>query len=1577
MVQDASKLSAQEKRALLKRLLAQEASETKSAPLSFAQERLWFLAQLEPESPLYCETAAARLNAPIDGGLATQVLNEVVRRHEILRTTFPAGKEGPVQRIAPFTATRVRVVDLRAVNGSHRDEAVQKLAREQSRLAFDLVRGPLLRVTLLLLDRSDSVLVVSMHHITSDGWSFGVLLREIVLLYVALRDKKKASLPDLPIQYADFAQWERERLKEDFLDDQLQYWRRQLSDLPVLELPTDRPRPRTQSRRGATLPFELPAELYRSLRDLSRLERCTLFMTLLAAFQGLLSRYTGQAEIVVGTATSGRDRPELEPLIGFFVNLLALRTDVSNDPSFRELLGRVREVALSAYAHDQVPFAKLVHELQPNRDVSREPLFQVVLNVDRNHMEIPAAAGIGCVPLSIDSGTAKYDLHWFLWEGREKLTGYIQYNVDLFDSSTVARMSSHFETLLEEVVRSPDKRLSQLVLLTEVERHQLLVEWNDSELAEPREPSAPRLFEAWAERTPDAVAVVFENRALSYGELNARGNRLARHLQSLGVRAETPVGICLHRAPEMVLAIVAVLKAGGAYLPLDPTYPKDRLAFMLEDSRSPIVLTERRLLPGLPEHGGLVCLDSVWGSPGSLPEIVPVNGGSDENLAYVIYTSGSTGRPKGVGVTHKGLSNLIRWHRREYGVTASDRATQLASLAFDASVWELWPYLVSGASVHIVDDVTRATPPLLVEWLSAQAVTLAFLPTPLAESVLEARWPREMALRALLTGGDRLHAGPPQGLPFELTNHYGPTESAVVTTCFRVRSSLTTGGAPPIGRPIANVETYVLDRHGNPVPAGVPGELHVGGASLARGYFQRPAMTAERFLPDGFAAAPGTRLYRTGDLVRHLADGNVEFLGRIDHQVKVRGIRIELGEIEYAIAQHPGVREEVVVARKGPHDQPRIVAYVVPQPTAGERLPVNGAAPREALLAELRTFLERRLPPHMVPANFVAIEALPLSANGKVNRAALPAPEDDRMGLQHDFLEPRTPIEKHLAGLFSELLGVERVGVHDDFFELGGHSLLATQLISRVRDRFKVELPLSELFHSSTIAGMSEMIERTDPGLSAPPVEPVAREAELPLSFAQQRLWFLDQLTPGNPFYNVATAVQLTGPLTVAALRRSLGEVVRRHEVLRTTFPMRDGRAAQRIAPPSSFVVAVVDLSALWENHRKTEVYRLGYAEADRPFELASGPLLRATLLRLGAGEHVLLLTVHHVVADGWSLGVLIREAAALYEAFRLEKPTPLPELAVQYADFAHWQRQWLQGDVLERQLSYWREVLADLPVLELPADRPRPEVQSYRGATFSFSISPELSQSVRRLTKAEGVTLFMTLLAAFQALLYRYTARDDIVVGSGIANRNRAEIEGLIGFFVNMLVLRTDLSGDPSFRELLARVREVCLGAYAHQDLPFERLVDELAPERELSREPLFQVVFELQNFPFETLSQPDGLRLRRMDLEGRSAKYDLSLYLWEEGERLSGYFEYSTDLFGVATIQRMLSHYQTILQVVVTQPELRLSELPLVSESERRRLLDWSKHRVLDASTGYGSQTGETDVVPGPERDFEEGVL
>ncbi len=1561
------------------RVILPQKREAEHFPLSFAQQRLWFLDQLEPGNPLYNLPAAIRLTGSLNIAALEKALDEIVRRHEVLRTTFKTVEGDPVQVIAPELSLALPVVDLSSRPESVREAEAMRLATEMARESFDLSQGPLLRASLVKLSEEEHIALFNMHHIVSDGWSVTVFVRELVALYEAFARQLPSPLPELPIQYLDFALWQRQWLKGKVLAEQLAYWKQQLAgSSPELLLPTDRPRPAIQTHRGATYYFTFPTALTQALKELSRRCEVTLFMTLLAAFQTLLYRYTGQEDFCVGSPIANRNRAEVEGLIGFFINTLVLRADLSGQPTFRELLSRVKEVTLAALAHQDLPFEMLVEELQPQRDRSHTPLYQVIFDLNNAPLQTLELANLKTQLLQVETGEVHADLVLNIIQESDGLRGKLVYNTDLFDLATIKRMQGHFQVLLEGIVAEPDQRVSTLPLLTEAERHQLLYEWNRACVAYPRRVCLHQWFETQVGRAPNNVAVIFEGQSLTYQELNARANQLARYLRRLGAGPGVLVAMYLERSLEMVIGILGILKSGSAYVPMETAYPQERLAFMLEDTEAPVLLTQQSLLANLPEHKAqLVCLDTEWEKVAQESEENLSVEMTADSLAYVIYTSGSTGKPKGVLVTHYNVVRLFEATYDWYHFTEQDVWTLFHSYAFDFSVWELWGALLYGGRLVVVPYLVSRSPDTFYELLDREKVTVlnqtpsAFRQLIQAEERAEAK--SELSLRLVIFGGEALEL---QSLkPWfdrhgdrqpQLVNMYGITETTVHVTYRPINTAdLNQASGSVIGCAIPDLQIYILDRQRQPVPIGVPGEMYVGGAGVARGYLRRPELNAERFIADPFSNDPAARLYKTGDLARYLPNGDIEYLGRIDHQVKIRGFRIELGEIEAALCRYPIVREAVVLAREDTPGEKRLVAYLTLE--VGQTLNVS----------DLRSFLQRKLPDYMIPTAFVTLGALPLTSNGKIDHKALPAPEQSRPELARAFVAAHNPLEEMLAGIWMEVLNLEQVGIYDNFFELGGHSLLATALVSRIREAFQVELPLVTLFESPTIAALAERIEvarRKGRGLSAPPLRPVSRNAALPLSFSQQRLWFLEQLEPGNPAYTIPAAVRLLGPLDLAAVTQSFTELVRRHESLRTAFTVIDGQPVQVIAPAQAFTVPLVDLCQLPEAEREATAMQLVMEEAHRSFDLRQSPLLRGCLLRLGEADHIALVTMHHIISDGWSIGVFIREFATLYEAFASGKPSPLPELLIQYPDFAYWQRQWLQGEALETLLAYWRQQLAGMSELKLPTDRPRPSVPTFRGAWESLQLSAELSQALETLSRREGVTLFMTLLAAFLTLLQRYTGQDDIVVGTDIANRNRSETENLIGFFVNQLVLRTDLSGNPTFRELLNRVRHVALGAYAHQDLPFEKLVEELQPERDIGRNPLFQVMFILQNAPMPALELP-GLTLKALPIEQETSVFDLSLiFTRTEENQMQVLCRYNTDLFDATTIARMLRHLERLLSSAVTQPEARVGALNMLTEEEvkqqeaermarqesKLKKLMSIKPKAVNVSTGQLVKTG-----------------
>jgi len=1457
-------------------------------PLSFAQQQLWFEVQLAPHVPIYNEPATLYFQGSINVGVLERSLDELVRRHAALRSHFKNVAGEPLQSVSSTDKLQLSLVDLRKIPIHQRESAALQLATQEAQRPFDLSQDLLIRAMLIILADDNYRLYLVLHHIVFDGISlYSIFLRELATLYQAFAVDQPSPLPEPTLHYPDFAVWQRQWQPVT----ELAYWKAQLANLTPLQLPTDHPRPRQPTFQGATHTFSFSQELTQALKRLSRQAGVTLYMTLLTTFQILLHRYTGQEDIVVGSVKSLRQRPELAQMCGLFLNTLVLRTDLAGHPTFLQLLQRVRTTLLGAYAHQELPFEQLVAALQPIRQAGVNPLFQVMFTFDP-----PLAhSNWRLSHFEIHTGTAKFDLTLELDERPTGLLGHFEYRTDLFEPATIVRMTGHLQTLLAGVVANPEQPIAHLPLLT-VQEEQQLNAWQQTTSYYPRNSCIHQLFEEQARLTPEAVAVVLAEQTLTYRELNERANQLARHLKALGVQTETLVGLGLPRGLPMIVASLAILKAGGAYVPIDLTYPRERLDFMLADAQITVMITSQ----SFQSVAQVIDLEQIVLAAYDQDNLE--NTVTAENLAYVMYTSGSTGQPKGVSVTHRGVVRLVK-NTNYAHFSAEEVFLQLAPISFDAATFEIWGALLNGAKLVVMPPHLPSLQEL-GQALQHYQITTLWLTAGLFQKMVEERLEDLTHLRQLLAGGDVLSVAHVKKFLTHLTNcrlinGYGPTENTTFTCCYLMTAVSQVADTVPIGRPIANTQVYILDSYLQPVPVGVEGEIYIGGDGLARGYWKRPELTNEKFLTTELPHS--VRLYKSGDRARYRPDGNIEFKGRLDNQVKIRGFRIELGEIEATLTQM--VRTAVVLAKAANEGDKRLVAYVVSEQ------PVTAN--------ELRQFLAGKLPDYMIPSAFVVLEAFPLTSNGKIDYRALPEPA----GLENsEVVAPRDELERQLQKLWEEVLGVHPIGVKHNFFELGGHSLLAVRLLARIGKIYGKNLPILTIFQAPTIEQFAQQLRPNCHPLFTIPRR--SQDGLLPLSFAQQRLWFLEQLEPGTSLYHIPSLFRIRGTLHLDRLKKALESIVARHEVLRTVFVTVEGQPRQVVTENCWLELSVI------EGHHETEITTQLLEEIKRPFDLSKTGMLRASLLRYALDDQVLLLVVHHIAADGWSLSILFRELMTFYQA----PASFLPELPIQYADFALWQRQYFTEEPLAAQLNYWKSQLANVPLLNFPTQQPWSAVKSYQGARQTLWLSEKLTKSIKDLAIQEEVTLFMVLLATFSLLLHRYTQQDDLVIGVPIATRQHPELQDLIGIFLNNLAIRMQLPPHESFRKLLKQVRQVTLEAYAHQDLSFEKLVEELNPERNLYRHPLFDVMLNLINTPQTQLELPD-LAIEPLEWPPTTSKFLMTLYIDEPANQLHLDLVYRQALLSPASMANFLSQFKYLLEQIVEAPEAPLQTYSLVT--------------------------------------------
>ena len=1496
-------------------------------PQSLAQNRLWLTWQLEPHSAAYNIPGALRLRGELDPLALQDSFQALVERHESLRTVFAEVDGQALQRILPAAPLQLRHLDLSSVDS----DEVRARRDEEARQPFDLQAGPLLRVTLVRLDDEDHQLWVTLHHIIADGWSMNILIDEFSRLYAARCQGQQAQLPALGLDYADYGAWQRQWLAEGEAARQLAYWKAQLGDEhPVLDLSTDHPRSGQHSQAAARLSLRVPAGLSEMLRNTARQHDSTLFMVLLAGFQSLLHRYTGQSDIRVGVPNANRPRRETQGLVGFFINTQVLRAQLDSRLPFSHLLARVRQTTLDAQAHQDLPFEQLLAAFP---DAREQGLFQVMFNHQQRDLgALRRLPGLLAEELPWHSREAKFDLQLHSEEDHQgRLTLSFDYASALFDAASVQRLGTQLLGLLEQVCAAPALAIGDVRLL-DAQGHAQLQQWGQAPAPQPRQWLVEQLNEQ-ARLTPMRTALVWDGGSLDYACLHQQANRLAHYLRDKGVGPDVCVAIAAERSPQLLIGVLAILKAGGAYVPLDVDYPAERLAYMLADCGASLLLSHSEVLERLPQVAGVSAIAMDRLKLDSWPCQPPGLHLHGDNLAYVIYTSGSTGQPKGVGNTHAALAERLQWMQAQYALDEHDVLMQKAPISFDVSVWEcFWP-LVTGCRLVLAGPGEHRDPQRIAALVREHGVTtLHFVPALLQVFIQEPLAAGCTSLRRLFSGGEALSAALRdrvlQVLPeVALHNRYGPTETAINVTHWHCAG--TDGTRSPIGRPLANVLCRVLDEELQPSAPGVPGELYLGGAGLARGYLGRAGLTAERFVPQPDGA--GQRLYRSGDRARWVASLEaLEYLGRLDQQVKLRGFRVEPEEVEACLLAQAGVDQALVLIR---------------QTVAGAQLVgyYSGVENTASLLAALG----EQLPAYMVPALLMHVAQMPLGPSGKIDRKALPEP----VWTTREHIEPGTALQQRIAAIWRDVLGLQQVGLQDDFFALGGHSLLATQIISRTRQACDVELPLRVLFEASELGAFCAEVERIQVSGAhnlQGEIARIDRRQAVPLSYSQQRMWFLWQMEPDSPAYNVGGMARLRGVLDVSRFEQALQALIVRHETLRTTFPSIDGVPYQCVNSDSPVQMDWQDFSAASTELRAQRLQAFADAQAHQPFDLERGPLLRACLVKAAEREHYVVLTLHHIVTEGWAMDIFARELGELYEAFVDERESPLPPLPVQYLDYSVWQRQWLDDGEGARQLDYWKAKLGDEhPVLELPADRPRPAVQSHRGELYRFDLSPQLAARVQAFNAERGLTLFMTMTATLAVLLYRYSGQQDLRIGAPVANRIRPESEGLIGAFLNTQVLRCQLDGQMRVGELIDQVRQTVIEGQSHQDLPFDQLVEALAPARSTAYNPLFQVMCNVQRWEFQQSRQLAGMQVDYLVNDARATKFDLNLEVTDLDRRLGCCLTYSRDLFDEPRIAMMAAHWKNLLAAMLDNPRQRLCELPMLSAQEQQ-------HATLEGDGG-----------------------
>jgi amino acid adenylation domain-containing protein len=1496
--------------------------------LSPQQKRLWLLQQ-ESDSPAFRAQCAITIEGKLDAAALTAALDELVKRHDILRTTFEClyGMTIPVQVVADARPQSGIEYDLRGLAQQEQAERIQQTMREVLHRAFDYGREPVLRRLLLRLSEDKHILVITLPALCADSIGLSNIMREIGDCYEAIVIGEKSAHE--PMQYLIASEWQNNLFDSEDFELGKTFWQRQdLSSPGALRLPFGREPEKAGKFQPECVSAAIDSAAATKIAETAQQYGVSVSVFLLACWYVLVGRLTGQSEVTIGVRYDGRVDDEMEQAVGLFAKHLPIQSRISEQIRFSQLLEQIDESAREAHGWQEW---FIWDHLTGGRADTCATTF---LPVSFGYEEEPASYSSRGVTFSICERYVcidRFELMLNCARGSEGMMAHLFYDTGVYGGRDAERTLRQYERLVWSAAQNAEARVDELDILTREDRRQLLTEFNDTKNEYPQRNNIQELFEQQAELTPDAIAVVHGQESLTYAELNRRANQLANYLRRLGVGAEIRVALCLERGLEMVVSLLAVLKAGGAYVPLDPSYPLERMRHMLEDSQAAVVLTQKRLMGRLPEYQAKsidVYSDrSNWADESAS---TPMTGMSEQNLAYIIYTSGSTGWPKGVGIEHAQLLNYVRAVGERLSLEPGWRMALVSTLAADLGHTVLYPSLCLGGVLHVVSEECGLDKRLWEEYQSQRQIDCLKITPTHVQALVNRRL--GLPLKRLILGGEQcsrewVRLVREWSPDCEVVNHYGPTECTVGAITHLVQNEAKEN--VPIGKPLSNVRAYVLSGAGGLVPVGVPGELYIGGAGVGRGYVNNPETTARQFVPDEYGNQAGARVYRTGDLVRYRRDGNIEFMARIDYQVKIRGFRVELGEIEAVLAQHPGLLNAVVVAEGDDPATRRLVAYLVAKT---ESAPANN---------ELRDYLAARLPEYMLPSAWVMLEFMPLTPNGKVDREALRAAEGSQVKGTTGFEPTQTPTEHLVAGVWSSLLALDQVSRHDNFFALGGHSLLATQVITRLRDCLQLELALGSLFEAPTVAGFAEKIDaamRAAPMPGPPPLRPASPSETYPLSFGQLHMWLREQMMPeGSGSYIWGAWRQEEKDFNLAALEQGFSEIIRRHKALRTTFPSIKGECMQLIGEAEPICLPVADLSMLSEQEKGAELRRWNIASARRRFDLGAGPLIRVRLIKLGEGRQVLQYIMHHIIADARSVDVIGSELGKLYDSYTHGEASALEELELQYVDYAVWQRDYMKGLALQRRLEYWRQRLEGAPaLLELQTDRTRSEIRTYRGGWQRLRLTSGVAQSLIALSKQEDVTLFMTMLAAYQILLYRQGGQQDISVGTPVTFRDRAEIEGLVGYFTNTVVLRVDLAANPSFREVLRRVREVTLGAYTHQELPFDVLVEQMGVGKGQAHAPLFQAWFNFLDH--STTDVSNFLSARSEESETNTHRFDLAMVVTHYAPGLDVSLGYNKDLFDSERIKAMLGQFERLVRQMIAEPDEQILDTVPLYESIRK---------------------------------------